>query len=276
MMAFFRAVADLGGTAVRDFQDPVAAGMLSPRWSLGLAVMRRALRRPSMRARFVETAAARGLDCIPLRTRAIDAAWQACVPDCPQLVILGAGLDGRAWRLTGAKRIFEVDQPATQRYKRHRVADLPAPRVDLRWVALDLARGDLERSLQDMGFDSTRRSFWIWEGVIPYLTPPTTAAVLETIARCAAPQSRLAATYIPPQPTRHNARILGPVRQLFRRLGEPFVGLLTEEQMAGALDEAGFEVRSDTGVPDWAKRFSDGPAVVARDIGERLVVAERR
>ncbi len=274
MMAFIRAVADVGGTAVLDFHDPTAEHLLSLRWSLGLAVMRRALHHPGVRRRFVTTAA-RGLDGIALRTRAIDAAWSEARPGS-QLVILGAGLDGRAWRLPGLQRVFEVDHPATQHYKRRKAADLPAPPVDLRWVAVDLVHDDLGDALRRMGFDAALPSFWIWEGVIPYLAKSTTETVLRSIASCAAPGSRLAATYIQPPSTTSTARMLEPVRRIFGRLGEPFLGLIHTEELATALQSAGFAVVSDTGVQDWAHRFREETASPTQDVGERLAVAERR
>jgi hypothetical protein len=65
---------------------------------------------------------------------------------------------------------------------------------------------------------------------------------------------------------------------IYRNLigAKPFLGLLRTDEIAATLDRAGFAVLSDTGARDWSARFRDGPAGLAHDIGERLVVGERR
>jgi len=127
-----RALADAGFTEVREFSDPTAMPpMLGPRARVVVRLLLRHLAsRPAVRTRLFERSNGR-LDLIALRTRALDEAWhEAHAGDARQLVILGAGLDGRAFRLDdlGDSSVFEVDHPATQALKRERSAHMASPR----------------------------------------------------------------------------------------------------------------------------------------------------
>lgn len=79
-------------------------------------------------------------DYIALRTAAIDAAVRdAFTAGATLLVILGAGYDGRAWRMPElkGKRVFEIDHPATQGRKRAHLSELPAAVGDVSFVSID-------------------------------------------------------------------------------------------------------------------------------------------
>ncbi|HXE08980.1 MAG TPA: class I SAM-dependent methyltransferase [Acidobacteriaceae bacterium] len=89
-----------------------------------------------------------------------------------QYVILGAGLDTFALRNTNPSlRVFEVDHPATQAWKRDllRDANLATP-TKLTFVPVDFERESLATQLSASGFDSTQPTFFSWLGVVPYLT----------------------------------------------------------------------------------------------------------
>jgi methyltransferase (TIGR00027 family) len=89
-----------------------------------------------------------------------------------QYVLLGAGLDTFAYRNPYAKvRVFEVDHPATQRWK---LGLLESSRISiphsLTFVPLDFEHQTLPAQLVAAGFDSTIPAFFAWLGVVPYLT----------------------------------------------------------------------------------------------------------
>jgi methyltransferase (TIGR00027 family) len=120
---------------------------------------------------------------IAARSRIAEDALTAAVRDgVRQLVVLGAGLDTLAYRTPLAERlrIFEVDHPATQAWKRQllRAASIPLPET-LRYVAVDFERETLADALGSAGFDPAQRSFFSWLGVVPYLTEQ---AVFSTLA----------------------------------------------------------------------------------------------
>ncbi len=105
-----------------------------------------------------------------------------------QYVLLGAGLDSFAWRrpdLLAALRVFEVDHPASQHWKRQRVADLGLP-VSPRHVftPIDFERQSLRDGLDAVGFNRGAPTLFSWLGVIPYLTPDAVEATLRTVATC--------------------------------------------------------------------------------------------
>src|SRR5215469_3218529 len=102
-----------------------------------------------------------------------DALSKAVARGVRQLVILGAGLDTFALRNPHAARlsIFEVDHPATQAWKRQRLAGAElAPPPWLTFVPVDFERDDLQQELSSAGFQRTSAAFFTWLGVVPYLT----------------------------------------------------------------------------------------------------------
>ena len=102
-----------------------------------------------------------------------------------QLVVLGAGLDTYAYRSTlrDRLRIFEVDHPATQAWKRQRLDDaaIPIP-SSLTFAPIDFERQTLAEGLAAAGFDSSQQTFFTWLGVVPYLTEEAVWATLGFIA----------------------------------------------------------------------------------------------
>jgi methyltransferase (TIGR00027 family) len=88
-----------------------------------------------------------------------------------QVVILAAGLDSRGYRLTwpDGTVVFELDQPQVLEFKREVLARHGAkPTAERREIAIDL-RGDWPQALRDNGFDATKPSAWIAEGLLIYL-----------------------------------------------------------------------------------------------------------
>lgn len=123
-----------------------------------------------------------------IRTRFIEERLEHAIRDgASQVVILGAGFDTRAYRLTEllkAARVFEVDQPSTQEYKTRRIREtgIEVP-LNLAYVPVDFRHDKLGDVLAAAGYDSNRKTFFIWEGVTMYLPE---AAVEETLRWVAA------------------------------------------------------------------------------------------
>src|SRR3954468_19846722 len=131
-VALGRAFADAGLSHVAGFRDPTARAFLSEKGRRSLAKTERAFRE-GKRSMGLEMSRVMA-DMIALRTAAIDVAVRdAIAAGATQLVILGAGYDGRAWRLPelARVRVFEVDRPSTQGEKRARVAELPQTSTNL-------------------------------------------------------------------------------------------------------------------------------------------------
>ena len=164
MVTMARAVADSGFTEVTGFSDPTAMPLLSPSWRLlAWLFLRRVASRPEVRTKVFSRSDGR-LDLIALRTRALDEAWHATRREgARQLVLLGAGLDGRAFRLDDLDgvTVFEVDHPATQALKRRRARRMASSAAAHRYVAVDFERGDLEQAMRAAGLRTDIVSFWI-------------------------------------------------------------------------------------------------------------------
>ena len=211
------------------------------------------------------------VDHIALRTAAIDAEVERAEAEgIEQMVILGAGLDARAWRLAGPEvRVFEVDHPDTQGYKRSRAPTIGAPT----YVAVRFGEERLADRLAEAGHDATRPTLWIWEGVTMYLPRAAVADTAEQIAERSAPGSRLAVTYV----TGHGSepRLEGLVQLGFRVLGEALDAHYRPEEMAELLGEQGFTVLRDGSSREWPRDWGGDPRWARVFASERLCVAGR-
>jgi methyltransferase (TIGR00027 family) len=108
------------------------------------------------------------------RTRFIDEALERAIgAGATQVLIPGAGLDSHAYRcgeLLASARVFEVDRPATLAYKRRRVDEaLGGPPENLTYVPVDLEQEGLPEALARHGYDTSRRTFVIMEGLTMYV-----------------------------------------------------------------------------------------------------------
>lgn len=218
------------------------------------------------------------LDHVALRTTAIDEELAMALDRAvEQVVILGAGLDARAWRMDALARavVYEVDVASTQRLKRERL-EHRAPRArEVRFVTVDFARGELDAQLARAGHDPARPTIWLWEGVLPYLPLEAARETLATIRARSAPESVLLATYMTPEHLKVPARLLPAVTRAFALLGEPLIGALEPVAIRSLLEETGFDPRHDSGSPDWARaRLRRGRPLI--EITERLVIARVR
>ena len=115
------------------------------------------------------------------RTRVMDD-WvsEAARSGAEQLVLLGAGLDSRAWRLPSLAnlRVFEVDHPSTSFTKLRRLAELRADVARVNFVQVDFDRQRLPDRLQAAGFDPSRPTIVVWDGVTNYLQADAVDAIV--------------------------------------------------------------------------------------------------
>jgi len=163
-----------------------------------------------------------------------------------QYVILGAGLDTFAQRrpeIASRLRVFEVDQPGPQAWKRQRLIELGYGIPEwLRLVPVDFEAGDAwwER-LVEAGFDAIRPAFVASTGVSMYLTKDAIAATLRQVAALA-PGSTLAMTFL--LPLEFADPEVRPGLELAekgaRAGGTPFISFFTPPEMLTLAREAGF------------------------------------
>ncbi len=218
------------------------------------------------------------LDHVALRTRAIDVALIAeLAKGARQLVILGAGLDARAYRLQELRdaAVFEVDHPATQALKRARAAGHAGTARQLSWVSVDFERDSLDEKLRDAGHDPAQRTVWIWEGVTPYLRPEAIETTLAIVAQRSAAGSLALVTYVLPSIVTMPSVLLGPVHAAFGLLGEPLVGAMTTEQLASFAEKHQLAAELDSGSEDWGRAHLRADPFPVR-IEERLMALRKR
>lgn len=148
-----------------------------------------------------------------LRTRELDDILRRfCASGGRQVVLLGAGLDARPWRLREELprdvRWFSVDHPATQAATLNVLAPALAPLAkagdthpEVRWVAHDFEQPmpALRAALLQAGLDTSARVLTVWEGVVMYLSESALAASIDLVRSISCPGSVLAFNYIPPE-----------------------------------------------------------------------------
>ncbi|MCI2416818.1 SAM-dependent methyltransferase [Saccharopolyspora sp. K220] len=115
-----------------------------------------------------------------------------------QAVILASGLDARAWRLDWPEgcSVYEIDQPKVLAYKDDVLAEEGArPRCARHAVAIDL-REDWSAALERSGFDRSRPTAWLAEGLLPYLPDHAEEGLLKAVHELSAPGSRIAVEHM--------------------------------------------------------------------------------
>ena len=176
-----------------------------------------------------------------------------------QVVVLGAGLDTFALRNPHAGvglRVFEVDYPATQIWKRERLKDagIEIP-PSLIFAPVDFERQGLAEGLAAAGFNFNSPAFFQWLGVVPYLTRDAITATLAFIIKI--PDSEVVFDYAEPfenyRPERRASIMAVAARAAAR--GEPWLSLFDPGEMAGLLRAKGFAAIEDLGLGAIADRF---------------------
>lgn len=242
----------------------------------------RALSRPALRwaAQFAERATVPGLLLhFILRKRWIgEAVRAALVEGCEQVVVVGAGFDALAPRLSNEfprASFIEIDHPATQARKRLAVERSG----NLHLIAADLARDRLQDALSAGGaYRPEAPSIFVIEGLLMYLTDPEVVAVFAAVRALQRAGGRVVFTVMEPapdgRPAFHNATPL--VKRLLARWREPFKSALPRDEAPAFLDALGFRFRELADSETLRKRYlaPSGREALALARGEMMVLAE--
>jgi methyltransferase (TIGR00027 family) len=158
-------------------------------------------------------------------------------------------------------QVFEVDHPATQAWKRKRLAEVGlAIPPSLTFAGIDFERDDLGHGLRDAGFDPDRPAFFIWLGVVHYLKRAAIAATLRYIA--SVPDSEVVFDYSEPlenYPPERRAEIIA-LGAYTAELGEPWLSHFDPGEIAQELRGYGFAEIEDLGATQMAVRYLGAPA----------------
>jgi methyltransferase (TIGR00027 family) len=272
-VALQRTLAHEGFTGVPHFSDPFVGRLLSPAWALVHSVIFRRMKRFTAAHRERTLAE---FDVIPLRVSVIDAELShAVATGCRQVVILGAGLDTRAFRMPSlaCADVFEVDYPSTQSYKRQRTSELDLMASRLAYVSVNLEAESVGPRLAAAGHRVDEPTAWVLEGLVMYLSDNGLRTTLADLTKRSAPGSWVLVHYTCP---RKGGREQPLRRFLLSAWGEPQIGERDLETMHREVRRAGLDVESDTQPPDWARRFDARPPLGETASATHLLVARRR
>jgi len=254
------------------FEDPLAVRILGPEYAQELAKTPDAERRPysvAMRAWMVARA--------KLAEDALAAGHRD--ESVRQYLVLGAGLDTFAYRnpYTDVK-VFEVDHPATQAWKREMLAaaaiSVPG---NMRHVAVDFERQSLRDELGTAGFDFSVPTVTAWLGVVPYLTIEAFRATVGLLGSFGGRSGVVFDYSLPRDALSENEQLMrDSLADRVRLAGEPFLLFFMPEELKEELRAVGLDVVEDLDGPGLTERFFEGRSdgLALRGKGGRVCHAE--
>lgn len=187
-----------------------------------------------------------------------DHLMQAYTAGARQYIVLGAGLDTFAYRNPHADlRVFEVDHPSTQGWKRQRVTAVQvAGGGEVRYAGVDFEKDDLRTALQNACCDFDAPAFVSWLGVTMYLTRETFRQTL-TLAGSFAAGSGIAFDYGLPRESLNVLQRMAHdvVARRVKNAGEPFTLLMSPDDVQAELQSAGFNRVEDLGQQEINERY---------------------
>jgi methyltransferase (TIGR00027 family) len=233
------------------FNDPIAVSILGPAYAEELRRTPSRLDRPfsiAMRAFLVA------------RSRYAEDNLRRAVQDgVDQYVLLGAGLDTFAYRNPYPRlRVFEVDHPATQQWKRELLQrNRIAVPESICYTPVDFECQSLSAQLRDAGFNHGAPAFFAWLGVVPYLTLEAFRATLGLISG-QSPGSGLTLDYGQPRAVLPllERLALDSLASRVEKAGEPFRLFFTPAEIAAELSR--FHSTEDFGAVEINERYFSG------------------
>lgn len=276
--AFGRAIESLRHGADRLVYDPFARLFVNRRQKLLLAAMR-----VPAAASFLLSLNERRLPGVwgnlLCRTRFIDDQLIEGIREgTQQVVLLGSGFDSRPYRIGALRgvRVFELDRPPVLSKKRSLLESvlgrLP-PNVSL--IAVDFREKHWQETMKSIGFNASRQTFFVWEGVTQYLTAGAIDEVLRFVASVAS-GSRIVFSYIHQSviDDRTGRAEDAAIRRWVERKGEAWISGFHPDRLAPYLTARQLIVVADVGAPEYRRQYLEPLGRRLALYGsERLVVA---
>ncbi|MET3133155.1 methyltransferase (TIGR00027 family) [Oxalobacteraceae bacterium GrIS 1.11] len=237
------------------FEDPLALAILGPDEEAAVRADPGQYANPMSKA--LRTS-------LVVRGRLAEDEWaRASQNGCVQYVILGAGLDTYAYRDEGRSskaRIFEVDLPATQLWKRAalRTAGIDEP-ATLTYVPVDFGRQTLAGALAASGFRADQPAFFSWLGVTLYLEPEDVLGTLRYIVSCAKGSAVVFDYAVAPA-------LLSPMQRMALEMvaaktaasGEPWKSNFEPDALSATLEGLGFGMVDNFSADQMTARYLGG------------------
>ena len=274
-LAFLRAVESYQPEHERLFDDRFSRGLMPGLWKVFLL--------PGLRHAIVALTELVGpgvIGSLYCRTCYIDdVLCDALRAGIAQVVILGAGFDARAYRITNIEQahVFELDLPATQRFKQtlveKMVGKLPA---HVSFVPIDFDHQDIEDVMTAAGFRMGLKTFFIWEGVTQYLAAEAVDRTFRYMCGAAVGGSEIVFTYIDQSIIDGTARSKADQKIVSsaHRGGTPWIFGLSPSGLAEYLKQRDLELVEEVWAPDFRARYlkPHGRRINIVE-GERVVLA---
>ena len=166
--------------------------VLFPIW-----VHARLVGKPTLYPRVTEPGSEDMRDLVTARTAYIDAYLKETLDNMEHVVLMGAGYDTRAYgefRRDG-QSFFELDQTATQELKKKALADAGIDTADTHFVSVDFQKNDAFERLVASGYDPSKKTLFLWEGVTLYLGEEDVRRTLRDMKNHSAPGSVIVADF---------------------------------------------------------------------------------
>jgi methyltransferase (TIGR00027 family) len=203
-----------------------------------------------LRSLVMKKVAPRGIyEYVTARTKLFDEVFGSAIDEgIPQIVILGAGFDTRAWRFerhNSSTRVFELDAPVTQQMKR-KLLDKKGVTVPghIVFTPVDFEAEDIGEALGRAGYRQDMRSLFLLEGLTMYLNWKSVNNTLAFIRGNAPAGSRVVFDYVRASVLRRECKLYGEasVRKMVFKGGEKWVFGIEEGAIGKFLSRRGFEL----------------------------------
>jgi methyltransferase (TIGR00027 family) len=181
-----------------------------------------------------------------------------------QYVILGSGLDTFAFRhseLLSRVRVFDLDHPVTQSFKRNRINELGWDIPDkLEFIPVDFTKDDFIGKLLSSSYNPGEPGFFSWLGVTYYLPEEVIFDMLRSIAKLSCSGISIVFDY-PDKDSFDKGKASGKAkltREIVDRAGETMKGGLDPATLDSDLDTLGLVLRENLSPDDINKAYFDG------------------
>lgn len=200
---------------------------------------------------------------IRARVRYFDDFVKAATDDgLEQLVILGAGYDTRAYRIEGLKgnvKVFEVDHPGTQSLKKKKIEKIFGRLPDhVVYVPVDFETEGLGRKLLVNGYDKSKKTLFLMEGLVMYIPPKAVDETLSFIVNNSAKGSAVLFDYFLQSVVDGTCEIGKNMRDFAAQQGEPFLFGIKEGMVEAFLIKRGFSQVQNVTSEDYKRAYFHG------------------
>ncbi len=179
-----------------------------------------------------------------------------------QYVILGAGMDTFAFRrpdLMERLEVLEIDHPATQEFKLHRLTELEWEHpAKLHFIPIDFTKENLVTAItRSSSYDPKVKSLFSWLGVTPYLTRDEVFTTLRSIVEVASVNSIVVFDYLDTDifiPEKVSPQ-LQKFMELVQKIGEPIITGFNPQKLSEDLTNMGFQLHENMSQADVEGRY---------------------